>query len=107
MWHLYSRHDCCRGQSTQEASLTQRTRFARRALWQPLPLHRLHSDLRGGAASIPRHCHLWRQSMRSFLPRYEMKTPHDLGEALELMARSPADWKPLAGGTDLMVLLEQ
>src|SRR5438874_1531601 len=44
--------------------------------------------------------------MRSFLPRYEMKTPHDLGEALELMTRA-GDWKPFAGGTDLMVLLEQ
>jgi len=45
--------------------------------------------------------------MRSFLPRYELRVPHDLGEALELMAAQPGEWKPFAGGTDLMVLLEQ
>src|SRR5215813_7539009 len=45
--------------------------------------------------------------MRSFLPRYELRAPHDLGEVLELMAAHPGEWKPFAGGTDLMVLLEQ
>ncbi len=45
--------------------------------------------------------------MRSYLPRYEMKVPRDFGEVLEFMAKQPGDWKPFAGGTDLMVLLEQ
>ena len=45
--------------------------------------------------------------MRSYLPRYEMRVPRDLGEALDLMAIQPGEWKPFAGGTDLMVLLEQ
>src|SRR5437879_10773307 len=45
--------------------------------------------------------------MRSYLPRYEMRVLRDLGEALELMATQPGEWKPFAGGTDLMVLLEQ
>jgi CO/xanthine dehydrogenase FAD-binding subunit len=45
--------------------------------------------------------------MRSYLPRYEMRQPRDFGEALTLMASQPAEWKPFAGGTDLMVLLEQ
>jgi len=31
----------------------------------------------------------------------------DLGEALDLMQAEPGEWKPFAGGTDLMVLLEQ
>ena len=44
--------------------------------------------------------------MRSYVPAYEMETPRDLSNALHLMAREPGDWKPLAGGTDLMVLLE-
>ena len=44
--------------------------------------------------------------MRSFLPAYEMQTPRNLKEALELMADAPGMWKPFAGGTDLMVLLE-
>jgi CO/xanthine dehydrogenase FAD-binding subunit len=44
--------------------------------------------------------------MRSYVPHYEMEAPRDLGAALERMAREPGAWKPFAGGTDLMVLLE-
>jgi CO/xanthine dehydrogenase FAD-binding subunit len=35
-----------------------------------------------------------------------METPRKLEEALERMASEPGMWKPFAGGTDLMVLLE-
>ena len=45
--------------------------------------------------------------MRPYLPHYEMRTPREFGEALELMAQAPGEWRPLAGGTDLMVVLEQ
>jgi CO/xanthine dehydrogenase FAD-binding subunit len=45
--------------------------------------------------------------MRSYLPAYDMKVPLELDEALETMAGEPGEWKPFAGGTDLMVLLEQ
>lgn len=34
----------------------------------------------------------------------EVRSPKDLGEALDLIARSPNDWKPVAGGTDVMVV---
>jgi CO/xanthine dehydrogenase FAD-binding subunit len=44
--------------------------------------------------------------MRSYVPQFEMEAPRDLGAALERMAREPGAWKPFAGGTDLMVLLE-
>jgi CO/xanthine dehydrogenase FAD-binding subunit len=44
--------------------------------------------------------------MRAYLPEYELKTPRDLGEALEVLAAEPGVWKPFAGGTDLMVLFE-
>jgi CO/xanthine dehydrogenase FAD-binding subunit len=44
--------------------------------------------------------------MRSYVPGYEMQEPRNLADALELMAREPGEWKPFAGGTDLMVLLE-
>ena len=44
--------------------------------------------------------------MRAFLPAYEMETPRDLAAALGRMASEPGVWKPFAGGTDLMVLLE-
>src|SRR5271156_3117019 len=35
-----------------------------------------------------------------------METPRDLAAALGRMASEPGVWKPFAGGTDLMVLLE-
>jgi CO/xanthine dehydrogenase FAD-binding subunit len=35
-----------------------------------------------------------------------MVSPVDIGDALNLLAREPGAWKPFAGGTDLMVLLE-
>jgi CO/xanthine dehydrogenase FAD-binding subunit len=44
--------------------------------------------------------------VRSYVPGYEMQAPSNLAETLERMAREPGTWKPFAGGTDLMVLLE-
>ncbi|HKS29946.1 MAG TPA: xanthine dehydrogenase family protein subunit M, partial [Pyrinomonadaceae bacterium] len=44
--------------------------------------------------------------MRAYLPAYELTRPASLSEALRLMASAPGEWKPFAGGTDLMVLLE-
>ena len=44
--------------------------------------------------------------MRAYLPAYELVLPATLNEALDLLARDNAQWKPFAGGTDLMVLLE-
>jgi CO/xanthine dehydrogenase FAD-binding subunit len=44
--------------------------------------------------------------MRSYVPAYELEAPRDLATALERIAREPGAWKPFAGGTDLMVLLE-
>jgi CO/xanthine dehydrogenase FAD-binding subunit len=44
--------------------------------------------------------------MRSCVPEYRMEAPKTLAEALNFMARAPGVWKPFAGGTDLMVLLE-
>lgn len=44
--------------------------------------------------------------MRAYLPDYDLKSPRDLQDALEVLAREPGVWKPFAGGTDLMVLFE-
>jgi len=44
--------------------------------------------------------------MRSYVPDYELQEPRNLAAALDLLAREPGEWKPFAGGTDLMVLLE-
>lgn len=42
--------------------------------------------------------------MRAYVPGYELRAPRDLGETLDLLAGDPDAWKPMAGGTDLMVL---
>jgi CO/xanthine dehydrogenase FAD-binding subunit len=44
--------------------------------------------------------------VRSYVPAYELESPRDLSSALNRMASEPGMWKPFAGGTDLMVLLE-
>jgi CO/xanthine dehydrogenase FAD-binding subunit len=44
--------------------------------------------------------------MKSYVPAYEMEASRDLSATLGRMAREPKIWKPFAGGTDLMVLLE-
>ncbi len=44
--------------------------------------------------------------MRAYIPAYDLRIPGSLSEALSLLAQEPGVWKPFAGGTDLMVLLE-
>jgi CO/xanthine dehydrogenase FAD-binding subunit len=44
--------------------------------------------------------------MKSYVPAYEMEASRDLPATLERLAREPKVWKPFAGGTDVMVLLE-
>jgi len=44
--------------------------------------------------------------VRAFIPDYQLITPASLAEALALLKNEPNVWKPFAGGTDLMVLLE-
>ena len=44
--------------------------------------------------------------MRAFIPDYQLTTPASLADALTLLESGPGVWKPFAGGTDLMVLLE-
>ena len=44
--------------------------------------------------------------MRAYVPSYQLTTVASLDEALALIGNEPGKWKPFAGGTDLMVLLE-
>jgi len=44
--------------------------------------------------------------MRSFVPQFELVTPRNLADSLARMSAEPGVWRPFAGGTDLMVLLE-
>ena len=67
---------------------------------QPVPLHRLHEDLRvprrGGGEGL----------MRGHLPGYELHAANGLDDVLGRLGREPGGWRVFAGGTDLMVLLE-
>lgn len=44
--------------------------------------------------------------MRAYVPSYQLTTPASLEDVLALLGKEPGVWKPFAGGTDLMVLLE-
>jgi CO/xanthine dehydrogenase FAD-binding subunit len=44
--------------------------------------------------------------MRAHLPHYDLRAPGDLRAVLGLLAGAPGEWRPFAGGTDLMVLFE-
>jgi CO/xanthine dehydrogenase FAD-binding subunit len=44
--------------------------------------------------------------MRAYVPAYQLISPGSLSEALDVLAQDDGVWKPFAGGTDLMVLLE-
>ena len=44
--------------------------------------------------------------MRAYVPGYQLQTPDSLADALALIGNEPGVWKPFAGGTDLMVLLD-
>jgi len=44
--------------------------------------------------------------MRAFVPEYDLVAPGNLDATLRLMASEPGVWRPIAGGTDLMVLFE-
>src|SRR5437588_6587908 len=44
--------------------------------------------------------------MRAYVPSYQLNSPPTLSDALGLLAQNLGVWKPFAGGTDLMVLLE-
>jgi CO/xanthine dehydrogenase FAD-binding subunit len=43
--------------------------------------------------------------VRAYLPAYDLRVPETLEQAFSLLG-SPDQWRPFAGGTDLMVLLE-
>lgn len=44
--------------------------------------------------------------MRAYVPAYDLVALDGLNETLRLLAREPGVWRPIAGGTDLMVLFE-
>src|SRR5262245_2611749 len=44
--------------------------------------------------------------MRAYLPSYQLISPRSLSDVLDAVSKANGAWRPFAGGTDLMVLLE-
>jgi CO/xanthine dehydrogenase FAD-binding subunit len=44
--------------------------------------------------------------VRSYLPDYELRQARSLDDALELLGNAPGEWRPFAGGTDIMVVFD-
>ena len=71
---------------------------------QSVPLHRLHADLRSGAAGLRRGRG---SAMRGHLLALRAASRAGSRRRLAPARRDePGVWQPFAGGTDLMVLLE-
>src|SRR5712691_7837639 len=96
MWLLHAGYDPGGGFVTRASPEAHGRPDSRGARREPMPLHGLHADLRGGACGGA-------DQMRVYVPGYELVAARDLGEALRLLG---AGWRPLAGGTDVMVLFE-
>lgn len=70
-------------------------------------MHGVYENLRIGSGSVPSFAEgNGISGVRSYIPSYELISPRDLAAALQTMSSEPGSWKPFAGGTDLMVLLE-
>jgi CO/xanthine dehydrogenase FAD-binding subunit len=65
-----------------------------------LPLHRLQADIRSGGIVGAAQS----GKMRADPTEYTLVSPSTLSAVLSLMAAEPAQWLPIAGGTDVMVL---
>src|SRR3954447_8342393 len=96
MRNLHARNDYGRHSFAFPRTAPDHRSDSRRARRQFVPLHRLRKDHRGyreGGAD----------SMRAFVPDYDAVCASDVPTALDLLAFGEG-WRPIAGGTDLMVL---
>src|ERR1700689_1147414 len=107
MRNLHARNGDCLGGSPRKAPSSYGRRNSRRLGGQSVPLHRLPENFCGRGASLRNAAWKFsRQPMRAYIPAYDLHVPGSLSAALALLANDPGVWKPFAGGTDLMVLLE-
>src|SRR5260370_620411 len=97
--HLHAGNDSCGGASAGEKTEARAGRDTRRACGQSLPLHGLHADFRSGGRGSAESC-----KMRADPAEYRFVSPGNLQAVLSLLASEPAQWLPIAGGTDVMVL---
>src|SRR5438445_6838994 len=98
--HLHAGDDSCGRASAGEKTGARAGRHPRGACGESLPLHGLHADFRssseGRAAKSGK--------MRDDPADYQLVSPGKLQAVLSLLASEPAQWLPIAGGTDGMVL---
>src|SRR6202049_5413297 len=107
MRYLHAGHGDCRCGVDRAASSSGRRGKPRRTRRKSLPLHRLSENFRRSCPGLRiGRQELAGESMRAYIPGYDLRVPGSLTEALGLLAGEPGIWKPFAGGTDLMVLLE-
>src|SRR3989475_12161160 len=99
---MHARHDPRRRQPARKDFLTDGSTDSRRSGRKSVPVHRVRTHCRGGKT-----CRFEdRAIMRAFIPDYQMIAPATLAAALHVLKNEPGVWKPFAGGTDLMVLLD-
>src|SRR6267154_2365377 len=98
--HLYPRNDSCGGASAGEKTGARAGRHPRGTCGKSLPLHGIHADFRSGGPGRATE----NGKMRADPADYKLVSPGNLQAVLSLLADEPAQWLPIAGGTDVMVL---
>src|SRR5713226_3777524 len=98
--HLHAGNDSCGSASARKKTGAHAGRHTRGTRGESLPLHGLHADIRSGREDSAAKC----CRMRADPAEYRLVSPGNLHAVLSLMAGEPAQWLPIAGGTDVMVL---
>src|SRR5579863_1798887 len=103
MRNLHSGNDHGGGELAALEPAAVGSRDSQRLGRESVPMHRLPAHLRSCGERLPGRR---TRTVRAYIPAYELVRPRTLREALERMAAEPGAWRPFAGGTDLMVLLQ-
>src|SRR6266404_6110811 len=98
--HLHAGNDSCGGALAGEKTRARSRGHSRGACGQSLPLHGLHADFRSGDnGSAAKSC-----KMREDPSEYKIISQGNMQDVVSLMASQPAQWLPIAGKTNVMVL---
>ena len=95
MRHLHSRHDSRRDDAARAHPESNPGSDPRRPGRKSVPVHWVHANFRISRSRGAR--------MRSHVPSYDLIAANDLQHALSM---SSEGYRPIAGGTDVMVLFE-
>src|SRR5215469_6534585 len=99
MRHLHPRNDPCGVSPFEQKSSAEPGRDRRSTVRQSLPLYGLYANFRVCCRGCPEEH--WQ--VRSNPADYELLAPANLKSILSILADEPGPWRPIAGGTDLMV----